>query len=68
MLVQEELGIDMSKVTVIHGDTDLIPMGVGTYASRSLQLGGVAVQMAAVEVKEHARKVAAAVAMRSTDR
>jgi aerobic carbon-monoxide dehydrogenase large subunit len=59
MLVQAELGIDMSKVTVIHGDTDLIPMGVGTYASRSLQLGGVAVQMAAVEVKEHARKVAA---------
>ena len=59
MLVQAELGIDMSKVTVIHGDTDLIPMGVGTYASRSLQLGGVAVQKAAVEVKEQARKVAA---------
>ena len=59
MLVQSELGIDMSKVTVIHGDTDLIPMGVGTYASRSLQLGGVAVQKAAIQVKEQARKVAA---------
>ena len=59
MLVQAELGIDMSKVTVIHGDTDLIPMGVGTYASRSLQLGGVAVHKAAVEVKEQGRKVAA---------
>ncbi len=59
MLVQAELGIDMSKVTVIHGDTDLIPLGVGTYASRSLQLGGVAVQKAAVEVKEQGRKVAA---------
>ncbi len=59
MLVQAELGIDMSKVTVIHGDTDLIPMGVGTYASRSLQLGGVALQKAAIEVKELGRKVAA---------
>jgi carbon-monoxide dehydrogenase large subunit len=59
MLVEAELGIEMAKVTVIHGDTDLIPMGVGTYASRSLQLGGVAVHKAAVDVKEQARQVAA---------
>ena len=59
MLVEAELGIEMAKVTVIHGDTDLIPMGVGTYGSRSLQLGGVAVHKAAVEVKEQARRVAA---------
>jgi aerobic carbon-monoxide dehydrogenase large subunit len=59
MLVQEELGIPMSQVTVLHGDTDLIPKGVGTYASRSLQLGGAAVHQAAVDVKEQARKVAA---------
>ena len=60
MLVESELGIPMANVTVIHGDTDLIPMGVGTYASRSLQLGGVAVQRAAGEVKDQARAVAAA--------
>jgi carbon-monoxide dehydrogenase large subunit len=59
MLVQSELGIDMEQVTVIHGDTDLIPLGVGTYASRSLQLGGVAVQKAAIEVKEQGRRLAA---------
>src|SRR5215472_9904769 len=59
MLVEAELGIPMDNVTVIHGDTDLIPGGVGTYASRSLQLGGVAVQKAAVEVKEQARTLAA---------
>jgi aerobic carbon-monoxide dehydrogenase large subunit len=59
MLVEAELGIPMDQVTVIHGDTDLIPAGVGTYASRSLQLGGVAVQKAAVEVKEQARRLAA---------
>jgi carbon-monoxide dehydrogenase large subunit len=59
MLVQEELGIPMEQVTVIHGDTDLIPNGVGTYASRSLQLGGSAVHKAALEVKDEARHHAA---------
>jgi aerobic carbon-monoxide dehydrogenase large subunit len=59
MLVQEELGIPMDKVEVIHGDTDLIPEGVGTHASRSLQLGGSAVHKAAIEVKDEAARQAA---------
>ena len=59
MIVTEELGIPMDKIEVIHGDTDLIPDGVGTYASRSLQLGGSAVQKAAIEVKDEAGKKAA---------
>ena len=59
MLVQDELGIPMDKITVIHGDTDAVPKGIGTYASRSLQLGGVAVKQAAGDVKEQARRVAA---------
>ncbi len=67
MLVEAELGIPMAKVTVVHGDTDLIPDGVGTYASRSLQLGGVAVHMAAQDVKEQARQVAAELIEASAD-
>jgi aerobic carbon-monoxide dehydrogenase large subunit len=59
MLVQAELGIPMDRVEVIHGDTALIPDGVGTYASRSLQLGGSAVHKAAIEVKDEAAKKAA---------
>jgi aerobic carbon-monoxide dehydrogenase large subunit len=59
MLVQDELGIPMDQVTVLHGDTDLIPNAVGTFASRSLQLGGSAVQKAAIEVKDEARHQAA---------
>jgi carbon-monoxide dehydrogenase large subunit len=59
MLVQAELGIPMDKIEVIHGDTDLIPVGVGTYGSRSLQLGGSAVHKAAIEVKEEAAAKAA---------
>jgi carbon-monoxide dehydrogenase large subunit len=59
MLVQDELGIPMDRVTVIHGDTDAIPVAVGTFGSRSLQLGGSAVHQAAGEVRDKARKVAA---------
>jgi carbon-monoxide dehydrogenase large subunit len=59
MLVQSDLGIPMDKVTVLHGDTDEIPLATGTYASRSLQLGGVAVHKADLEVKEQARRLAA---------
>jgi carbon-monoxide dehydrogenase large subunit len=59
MLVTDELGVPMDRITVRHGDTDLIPQGVGTYGSRSLQLGGSAVHNAAVQVKERARELAA---------
>ncbi|HEY2576743.1 MAG TPA: xanthine dehydrogenase family protein molybdopterin-binding subunit [Streptosporangiaceae bacterium] len=62
MLVQEELGIAMGDVTVVHGDTDIIPTGIGTFGSRSLQLGGAAVHKAAGEVKEQARGLAAELA------
>jgi carbon-monoxide dehydrogenase large subunit len=59
MLASDELGIDVGKITVKWGDTDLIPEGEGTGASRSLQLGGAAVQQASRELVEVARRRAA---------
>jgi carbon-monoxide dehydrogenase large subunit len=59
MIVQDQLGIPLDKITVIHGDTDQIPVGVGTYASRSLQLGGMAVHECAIQIKDRARELAA---------
>jgi carbon-monoxide dehydrogenase large subunit len=59
MLVQSDLGIPLDQITVLHGDTDLIPLGSGSYASRSLQLGGVAVHQADLEIKDQARRLAA---------
>jgi len=59
MLVQDELGIPMDQITVVHGDTDLLPDAIGTFGSRSLQLGGTAVVKAAGEVKDQARRLAA---------
>jgi aerobic carbon-monoxide dehydrogenase large subunit len=59
MLAHEHLGIPIEKITVKHGDTDLIPKGVGTMGSRSLQTGGVAVYKAAGELAELAKQRAA---------
>jgi carbon-monoxide dehydrogenase large subunit len=60
MLVSSELGIPIDKITVKWGDTDLIPRGGGTGGSRSLQLGGAAVQQASRELLDVARERAAA--------
>ena len=59
MLASDELGIPIEKITVIHGDTDLIPKGAGTMGSRSLQTGGIAVHNAATELVELAKQRAA---------
>ena len=47
MLASEQIGIPMEQITVIWGDTDLVPSGGGTMGSRWLQQGGAAVHQAA---------------------
>ena len=59
MLAHEQTGIPMDKIDVVWGDTDLVPKGVGTMGSRSLQQGGAAVWTASGELVDTARKLAA---------
>jgi carbon-monoxide dehydrogenase large subunit len=59
MLVADALGVALDRIAVVHGDTDRIPVGGGTYGSRSLQVGGPAVTGAAQALVERARSVAA---------
>lgn len=47
----EELGLSFDDVTVIHGDTAVVPDGIGTWGSRTTVVGGSAVLLAAREVK-----------------
>jgi carbon-monoxide dehydrogenase large subunit len=54
----DELGADLDDVKVLHGDTDLVRWGVGTYASRTAAVGGAAVRLAAGKVKQRALAVA----------
>jgi carbon-monoxide dehydrogenase large subunit len=59
MLVADQLGVSMDDIEVIYGDTDIVPRGAGTMGSRSLQIGGAAVNQAAVDVVEKAKDLAA---------
>lgn len=59
MIVRALTGVDLDAVDVVHGDTALVPEGVGTFGSRSLQVGGMAVHRATVALVERARRVAA---------
>jgi carbon-monoxide dehydrogenase large subunit len=59
MLLSDQLGIPMDRITVKHGDTDEVPKAIGTFGSRSLQLGGSAIRQAADKVLENARQIAA---------
>jgi aerobic carbon-monoxide dehydrogenase large subunit len=68
MLVHAQLGVPMNRIACLHGDTDTVPEGVGTYGSRSLQLGGSAVHQAAVRIREKACRLAAdLLGVRDTD-
>jgi carbon-monoxide dehydrogenase large subunit len=59
MLAHEQTGIPMDKIDVVWGNTDLVPEGSGTSGSRSLQQGGNAVFLAAADLVDKARSVAA---------
>ncbi|MCS7276366.1 MAG: xanthine dehydrogenase family protein molybdopterin-binding subunit [Dehalococcoidia bacterium] len=58
-IVAEELGISLDDVEIVHGDSAAIPMGMGTYGSRSLAVGGSAIVRALDRVKDKARRIAA---------
>ena len=58
-ITADELGVDFDDIVVVHGDTDLVASGVGTYASRSAPIGGTAVRNAAGSIKEQAIRIAA---------
>jgi aerobic carbon-monoxide dehydrogenase large subunit len=58
-LVTGTLGIPLADVKVIQSDTKLVKRGMGTMGSRSLQVGGTAVQQATDEVLEKAKRLAA---------
>ena len=58
-VVADKLGIPMESVEIVHGDTNRVPFGLGTYGSRSLAVGGTAIVNALDKVIEKGRKIAA---------
>jgi carbon-monoxide dehydrogenase large subunit len=58
-IVADELGIEIDRMTVRHGDTDMLPWSSVTAGSRSAPLTGSAVLISARKAKEKMRRIAA---------
>lgn len=58
-VVADRLGIPISQVSIVHGDTDKVQFGMGTYGSRSGAVGLSAIVKAMEKVEAKAKKIAA---------
>lgn len=58
-VVADRLGCPIEDIEIVHGDTDQVSMGWGTYGSRSTAVGGGALAVALDRVVEKARRIAA---------
>ncbi|HEU4740047.1 MAG TPA: xanthine dehydrogenase family protein molybdopterin-binding subunit [Meiothermus sp.] len=58
-IVAERLGIALERIQIVQGDTLAIPYGMGTAGSRTLSVGGSAIQGAALKVQEKMIAIAA---------
>jgi len=58
-VVADKLGIPLADVEIIHGDSDAVAFGMGTYGSRSLAVGGSAIVKSVEKVLEKGAKIAA---------
>jgi carbon-monoxide dehydrogenase large subunit len=67
MLVADRTGLPMDRITVVHGDTDVVPRGGVTGGSRSAQKAGTAVAQATDALVAEARRIAADLLEASVD-
>ncbi|SFO89080.1 xanthine dehydrogenase, molybdenum binding subunit apoprotein [Mesorhizobium sp. NFR06] len=58
-LVTQRFGVPIDSVSIVHGDTDKVQMGMGTYGSRSGAVGMSAIAKALDKVEAKAKKIAA---------
>jgi carbon-monoxide dehydrogenase large subunit len=58
-IAADELGYGVDEIEVLHGDTTVSPLGMDTYGSRSLTVGGIALHQAAQKIVAKARTLAA---------
>ena len=58
-VVADKLGISMDDVEIVHGDSEAVAFGMGTYGSRSLAVGGSAIIKSIEKIIEKGKKIAA---------
>jgi len=66
-IVAEELGIPVTDIKVVEGDTDNTPYGLGTYGSRSTPVAGAATAVIARKLRDKAKLIAAHLLEASAD-
>jgi carbon-monoxide dehydrogenase large subunit len=55
----QEFGISPEDVNIVHGDTAIVPYGIGTFGSRATAVGGTAMFLAVQKLKDKMKKIAA---------
>ncbi|MDR3421260.1 MAG: xanthine dehydrogenase family protein molybdopterin-binding subunit [Xanthobacteraceae bacterium] len=58
-IISSRFGIPLSSIEIIEGDTDRVPFGSGTFGSRSIAVGGSAIDNAAAKIIEKGKRIAA---------
>jgi len=66
-ITADELGVPIENIDIVHGDTDKGPFGMGTYGSRSLTVGGIAIVKACKKIVAKGKRVAAKMLEASED-
>ena len=66
-ITADELGVPIENIDIVHGDTDKGTFGMGTYGSRSLTVGGIAIVNACKKIVEKGKRVAAKMLEASPD-
>ena len=66
-ITADELGVPIENIDIVHGDTDKGPFGMGTYGSRSLTVGGIAIVNACKKIVAKGKRVAAKMLEASED-
>ena len=57
-IIGTQLGVPMERVKIVEGDTAAVPVGTGTFGSRSIAVGGSALYRAGEKVLEKGRRIA----------
>jgi carbon-monoxide dehydrogenase large subunit len=58
-IAADELGVDIDDIVVLHGDTQVVQYGIGTFGSRGTAIGGTALYYALQELKDKIKRFGA---------
>lgn len=58
-ILSAQLGVPLERITIVEGDTAVVPVGTGTFGSRSIAVGGSALHVAGAKIIAKGKRIAA---------